>query len=84
MMEPGGCHHSALPLPCFSFLVSPRKELVPFCGAPILVAAAQGIFLGPLALVASGAYAHSSHRTVTNGERVLNWLPPPGNKKATH
>lgn len=30
-----------------------------------------------LVLVTHGAYACGSHGTVTNGERVLHWLPPP-------
>ena len=34
-----------------------------------------------LALAASGAYAHGSSRSVTNSERVLNWLPSPGHSK---
>lgn len=80
-MEAGGHHLCTLLLPYFSSLVSHGKELVPSLGAPILMAAAQGTPLCCLALVASGAYAHGSDRTVTNGERVLSQLPPPGYKK---
>ena len=36
-----------------------------------------------LALVASGLCTHGSHRTATNGERVLTWLPPRAQQEAT-
>lgn len=48
---------------------------------PNLGTAGRGPVLHSLALVASKAYAHQSHRTVTNGERVIKQLPPPGHSK---
>lgn len=39
------------------------------------VANTQGIPFDYLALVASRASVHRSHKTTTNGERVLNWPP---------
>ena len=44
---------------------------------PDFCSCGQGTPLHCPALVGSGAYAHTSHRTVTNGERVLKQLPPP-------
>lgn len=41
----------------------------------------QGTPLYYLALVASGAYGHGSHGTVTNRERLLKQLPPTGHSK---
>lgn len=43
----------------------------------MFVAATQGA-LDPLALVTRVASIHRSHRNVTNGEIVLNWLSPQG------
>ena len=57
-------------------LVSPRKELVHTSGVPDFVAAAQGMPLDYLALVASRAYIHRLYRTVANGENVHNKLHP--------
>ena len=45
------------------------------------VASIYGMSLDHLDLVASEAYAHESHRTVTIGERVLKQLPLPGYSK---
>lgn len=47
---------------------------------PNFVAAAQGIPLDLLALVARGACVPGSHRTVTIGERVLGRVPSPGHR----
>lgn len=76
----GRCHlctlpHSRSPL-------SPRKQLVHF--DPLIFAAAtQRTCLHHLALVASGAYACGSYRTVINGERDLNQLLPLGHRADT-
>ena len=42
------------------------------------MAAAQRTLLDGLVLVVSGAYAHGSHKTVTNRERALQRLTPTG------
>lgn len=51
---------------------------MPSSSVLILAAAALGTPLDHLALVATRAYTQGSHRTITNGERLLKWLPPPG------
>ena len=43
-------------------------------GVLTFAAGAQDTSLDHLTLVASGAYVLRSHRTVTNGEAILNWL----------
>ena len=65
--------------------VSPRRELLHTCGvqvfiygAPVSVAATQGLPFDYLALEARGACNPGSHRTVTIRETVLSTLPPPG------
>lgn len=45
-------------------------------GALVFAAAAYGTTLDPLALVANGTYIRGCHRTATNREIVLYWLPP--------
>ena len=80
-MEAGRCHLCAILLPHSKSLVPPGNKLVHPSGVPIVVAAAQGIPLGCLALVARGAYAGGTHKTVTNGKRVLNQLPCPRHNK---
>lgn len=62
--------HSRLPGP-------PGKELVSSSAAKMFVAATQGA-LDPLALVTRVASVHRYHRNLTNGETVLNCLPPQG------
>lgn len=47
--------------------------------ALISTAAAQGMPLDHLALVARKACVSRSHQTITIGERVLGRLPSPGN-----
>lgn len=56
--------------------VSSRKEPVYLGGTLIFVAATQGTPLDHRALVASGAHAYRSQRTVTSIVRVLNPLHP--------
>ena len=48
-------------------------------GGPVFLSVNQGMPLDCLSLVANGAFIHGFHGTVTNGETVLSWLPPPGN-----
>ena len=45
-------------------------------GTPVFAAAAQGIPLNHLALVANGAYARKSHRTKPKSRTVFNQLFP--------
>lgn len=71
-MEASRHHISILPMPHSRLPVSPAKELVNLSGSLIFEASAQETPLNHLALVASGAYTHWSHRTIPNGERVLN------------
>lgn len=80
-MEAGWHHLYAIPLFCSSLLISPGKELTPTSGSPIFVAATHGTSLDCLPLMGSRAYTYKSHRNVTSGENVLNWLPPPGQSK---
>ena len=68
-MEAGKCHLCGLILPHSSSLVSPEKELVPSSGTLIFAAATQETPLDCLALVASGAYACKSQRTITYEEK---------------
>lgn len=70
-MEAGGHHLSTFPLSCFSVWYLLEKSLYPHLVSQFLVAAAQGTPLCCLALVVSGAYAHWSHRTLTNEEDFL-------------
>lgn len=73
---------SRLPLPpSFRSLASPRKVLSPSSGAPVFTVTVKGTPLDCLALVASGAYTHGSHWTITHRESVLNRLPSPGPSK---
>lgn len=44
----------------------------------------QGTPPDHLALLTNMVYAHESHRSVTNGEQVLNQLQLPGHSKKQH
>ena len=46
-------------------------------GAPVFVAATQGTPLDHLVLMASGAYIHGSHRTITNSSELFSQPTPP-------
>lgn len=46
-------------------------------GAPVFMAATQGTVHDHLALMASRASIHGPQGTITHGETVLGWLPPP-------
>lgn len=54
VMETGRHHLCTLPLPHYSPLVSPRKELLHSAKAPVFTTAAQWITPGQLALVSLG------------------------------
>lgn len=68
-------------LPCSSVLISLRKKLYTLVWHLDFYSCYQGPCLHHVALVASGAYAHRSLKTVTNGERVLKQLPLSGHSK---
>lgn len=73
-----GRHHLCS-LPCSRLPVSLGKELIySLYEVLIFAAAAPEIPLDCSTVVASGAQAYWSHRTVTNSKRVLNQLPFPG------
>ena len=60
---------------------SPRKNLTPLSGTPILGSCYEGIILHHLAQKAGGASAHGSNKTTANGEKVLKQLSTPGHSK---
>lgn len=65
----------SLSLSCSRLPVSPGKELVHSSGTLIFVAVTQGTLVDYLALVASRAYAHRSHRTIINRECLTSYHP---------
>lgn len=66
-------HLCTLPLLASKSPVSTGKEFMHPSGTPVLHLLPREQ-LDHLTLLVSGAFTHGSHRTVTNGERVLNWL----------
>ena len=61
--------------------MSSREELIHLTYALSFGAAAKNKHLHCLALVASRACIHRSHRTVTNGKRAFEQLSSPGHSK---
>lgn len=74
-IQPGGRNLCTTPLPSSKSPVFPRKECMPLSGTSFLMLLHRTP-LGELALVASGAYACKSYKTVTNGKRVRKQTPP--------
>lgn len=80
-IEASRCHLFVVSLSHPSLPVSPIKELLPFSGPQSFVGATWEIPLDHLTLVANRTYALEFHRTITNWENVLKWLPSPGHSK---
>lgn len=70
-----------LPLPHFRSLVCTRKQFIHLSDTSILAPNIQGTPVYHLALVNNGAYTHRFHSTVTNGKRILNYIPPIGQSR---
>lgn len=58
-----------------------QKEFIPFSGALIFDAAVRRYLYIAWGWEARGAYAHRSHRTVTNRHRILKQPAPTGHSK---
>ena len=78
LLSPASGHHfQALPWPPSRA----RRATFTSVWRPSIHSCRHGTRLHLLALKASRAYAQGPHRPITNGERVLNWLPHPGPNK---
>lgn len=77
-MEANKCHICALPLPHPRPAIFSGKNLECTSGILVFGADSDGTLLDYLPLMDTGVYIFGTHRTVTNGETVLNWLTRQG------